>query len=184
MRIIRDTTDFRTDRPTAVCIGKFDGVHAGHKALIEKVVAQKAKGLIPTVFTFDPSPDELFSGVHNDELCDREKKIELLEDLGVELLVEYPLTLKSASIEPAVFIAHILVERLKMRYIAAGPDLSYGQGGRGDCELMRKLSGSFGYDVEIIEKIKSDGEDISSSRIRKAIKDGNMAAARRMLGRV
>ena len=183
MEVIRETTDFHIERPTAVCIGKFDGVHMGHKKLIEKVVAQKSAGLIPTVFTFDPSPEELFSGVQSNPIYTRFKKQELLEELGIELVIEYPLTFETAAIDPVDFIEEVLVGKLHMRYIAAGPDLSFGKGGKGDKVLIEAMSERYGYQVEIIEKVSYEGEDISSSRIRDAIDKGDLGRAERMLGR-
>ncbi len=183
MEVIRETTDFHIERPTAVCIGKFDGVHMGHKKLIEKVVAQKSAGLIPTVFTFDPSPEELFSGVHSNPIYTRFRKQELLEELEIELVIEYPLTFETAAVDPVEFVEKILVESLHMRYIAAGPDLSFGKGGKGDKAVIEGLSLRLGYKVEIIDKVEYEGEDISSSRIREAIDRGELNRAERMLGR-
>lgn len=184
MEVIRDTLDFQIERPTAVCIGKFDGVHIGHRKLIERVVACKTMGLTPTVFTFDKSPEEFFAGVHNNELCTRLQKQEYLEELGVELVIEYPLTKESAAIDPLDFIEEILVGRLHMRHIVAGPDISFGKGGLGDRELIEVMGERFGYTTEIIEKVQLDGEDISSSRIKAAKASGDEAKARRMLGRL
>ena len=161
MEVIRETTDFHIERPTAVCIGKFDGVHMGHKKLIE----------------------ELFSGVQSNPIYTRFKKQELLEELGIELVIEYPLTFETAAIDPVDFIEEVLVGKLHMRYIAAGPDLSYGKGGKGDKVLIEAMSERYGYQVEIIEKVGYEGEDISSSRIREAIDKGDLGRAERMLGR-
>ncbi len=183
MEVIRDTLDFMIERPTAVCIGKFDGVHIGHRTLIEKVVACKAMGLIPTVFTFDPSPEELFSGVHTEQLCTDIQKQEYLESMGIELIIEFPLTYETAAIEPLDFIEDILVGKLHMRYIAAGPDISFGKGGAGDRELICVMGERFGYKAEIIEKVRFEGEEVSSSRIREALLKGDEVKARRMLGR-
>ncbi|MCR4754556.1 MAG: FAD synthetase family protein [Lachnospiraceae bacterium] len=184
MEVIRDTTEFQILRPTAVCIGKFDGVHMGHRKLIEKVVDKRCLGLIPTVFTFNPSPEELFSGVQNNELCTRHQKQEMLEKLGIELIIEFPLTLKTAAIDPLDFIEDILVGRMHMRYIAAGPDISFGAGGKGDRELIEVMGRRFGYEAEIIDKVRFDNADISSSRIREAINSGNISLAERMLGKI
>ncbi len=183
MEVIRDTIDFKIERPTAVCIGKFDGVHIGHRKLIERVVSCKSMGLIPTVFTFDPSPEELFGGAKGSPLCTRIRKQELLEELGIELIIEYPLTYETASIDPAEFVEEILVGRMHMRYIAAGPDISFGRGGEGNRELIEALAPRLGYRVEIIDKVGFEGEDISSSRIREAMIKGDLSRAERMLGR-
>lgn len=172
------------DVPSAVCIGKFDGVHIGHKLIIEKVVDQKAKGFRAVVFTFDPSPEELFTGIKPHEICSKDEKNSLLEKMGVDVVVEYPLTFESASVEGTDFVKDILVGKLNMAYIAAGDDLSFGKDGKGDRFLIERLAPKYGYDVEIIKKVRVDGEDVSSSRIRRAIDDARFDEASRMLGRV
>ncbi|MBQ0028215.1 MAG: FAD synthetase family protein [Lachnospiraceae bacterium] len=183
MNIIKGTMDFRIESPTAICIGKFDGVHMGHKKLIECITAQKDKAMLATVFTMKPSPEELFSGVKSEPLCTDEEKESYLEALGVDVIVELPLTFETAAMEPERFVKDILIDRLNMKYIAAGPDLSFGDKGAGNWELMKSMSARYGFDYEIIEKIKADGEEISSSRIRSAMANGHVDKAYKMLGR-
>ncbi len=175
--------DFHIDRPTAVCIGKFDGVHIGHKKLLEHITAQKQRGMLACVFTFDPSPEELFSGKKTDCLCDRTQKETYLDELGVDIIIEFPLTFETAATEPEDFVADYLMDRLNMKYIAAGDDLSFGAGGRGNKELIEKLAIQYGFECDIIEKVRVDGEVVSSSRIRKAYELGHNEEASRMLGR-
>lgn len=183
MIVIRNTLDFNMDRPTAVCIGKFDGVHIGHKKLLERITAQKQRGMLACVFTFDPSPEELFSGKPLTTLCNREEKEAYLEELGVDVIIEFPLTFETAATEPEDFVKDYLVDRLDMKYIAAGDDLSFGAGGRGNRDLIEKLSIQYGFECDIIEKVRVDGEIVSSSRIREAYELGHNEEAYRMLGR-
>lgn len=183
MEIIRDTEDFYIDRPTAVCIGKFDGVHVGHRKLIECITRQKQAGLLATVFTFDPSPEELFSGKKSENLCSRIEKEAYLEELGVDIVLEYPLTFENAAVDPTDFVKNILIGQMNMKYIAAGSDISFGKGGNGNRELIEGLSTQYGFKCDIIEKIRVDGKEVSSSRIRHAIEEGHVEEAYRMLGR-
>ena len=183
MIVIRNTLDFYMDRPTAVCIGKFDGVHIGHKKLLERITAQKARGMLACVFTFDPSPEELFTGKAVATLCDRNEKESYLDELGVDVVIEFPLTFETAATEPEEFVRNYLIDRLNMKYIAAGDDLSFGAGGRGNRELIEKLSTQYNFECDIIEKVMVDGEAVSSSRIRKAYELGHNEEAYRMLGR-
>ncbi len=184
MVIISDMDKLQMDIPSAVCIGKFDGVHIGHKLIVEKVVSQKVRGLRAVVFTFDPSPEELFTGKRPVEICSRDEKIEILDRMGVDVIVEYPLTFESAAVEGEDFVRDILVNKLNMTYIAAGDDLSFGKGGKGDRALIERLAPEYGYDVDIIEKVRVDGEQVSSSRIRQAMADARFDEASRMLGRI
>lgn len=184
MEIIRGTMDFKLDCPTAICIGKFDGVHMGHRRLIERITEKKSSGLLATVFTMNPSPEELFSGVKSEPLCSDIEKESYLEELGVDVIVEFPLTFETAAMPPDEFVREILIKKLSMKYIAAGPDLSFGDKGAGNWELMKSMSKEYDFDYDVIEKIKAEGEDISSSRIRKAMASGCVEEAYRMLGRI
>lgn len=182
MEVIR-TADIHIDRPTAVCIGKFDGVHVGHQRLLEHIVAQKARGLTATVFTFNPSAEELFSGNRIVPLCTNDEKESYLEKLGIDIVVEFPLTTESASMLPRQFVTDILIERMNMKYLAAGSDISFGKGGLGDRALIEELSVKLGFQCDIIEKICVDGKEVSSTRVREAVRDGRMEEASRLLGR-
>lgn len=183
MQIIRDE-EFRIEEPTAVCIGKFDGVHLGHKKLLNMIIDKKKDGLTPTVFTFNPSPEELFTGKSVKNLLSDEEKYALFERMGIGIVIEYPLNLVNAAIDPIDFVELILVKGMNMKYIAAGSDISFGKGGRGNRELIVKLSKKFGFDCDIINKVRVDGEIVSSTRIRHAIAEGHTDVADRMLGRI
>ncbi|MCR4650473.1 MAG: FAD synthetase family protein [Lachnospiraceae bacterium] len=184
MEIIRDTKDFKINMPTAVCIGKFDGVHIGHQKLLKIIAGQKQRGLSPAVFTFDPSPEELFTGRKIEALCTKEAKEEMFEHMGIDIVVEFPLDMESAAMEPEDFVREVLIERMNMRYIAAGSDISFGRGGKGDRALIEQLSRTYGFECVIINKVLADGEEVSSTRIRKAVADGQIGEAKRLLGRV
>ena len=131
MKIIKNTLDFALEKPTAVTIGKFDGVHLGHRKLLGEIL-KKRPGLKSCVFTFDPAPAVLFGHSDGKELTTREEKRLLFEQLGVDVLIEFPLTFESAAMEPEDFVRRILADRLNARFIAAGEDLSFGNRGAGD----------------------------------------------------
>ena len=182
MQIITDIDEFNTDARTAVAMGKFDGVHLGHRKLLSLIKAEKADGLRSVVFTFDPSPDEFFTGHPVPQLSTREEKRRAFEKLGIDFLVEFPLTDESAATKPEAFVRDILVDKLKASYIAAGVDVSFGDKGRGDRYLLKGLSTELGYDLKLIDKVRIDGSEVSSSRIRGEIFDGSMENAKRLLG--
>ena len=183
MEIITGTSNFEMNIDTAVAIGKFDGVHIGHRRLLEEILAKKAEGLAPCVFTFDPSPAKVFGIDEGAELTSREEKRELLERCGVEILVEYPLTRELAAMEPEDFVRDVLVGGLSARFVAAGKDVSYGNKGRGDGRLLLKLSKELGFSVSLIDKVCIDGIEVSSTAIRECIERGDINMAERMLGR-
>lgn len=182
MQIIENDAAFQLDKPSAVAIGKFDGIHRGHQSLLQRVLEQKEKGLQAVVFTFDPSPAALFWGEDIPELTTKREKRKLFGDMGIDVLIEFPLNFTTAATEPEEFVEKILAEQMKTAYIAAGEDLSFGKKGRGDAALLRRMAGKFGYRTEIIEKVCLEGVEISSSYVREVIKIGDMEKAERLIG--
>ncbi len=181
MEIITNTTAFKLNRETAVAIGKFDGVHSGHRKLIERILACKKKGLAACVFTFDPSP-AVFFGKAEKQLTTKEEKRLLFEQMGVDILVEFPMTSETAAMPPEVFAKEILADKLNVRFLAAGSDLSFGAKGAGNAELLQKLGAELGFSVETIEKVCVDGETVSSTLVRERVETGDMEAAEKLLG--
>lgn len=181
MHIIENTTEFQLDRPGAVAIGKFDGIHLGHQKLIQKIVEQKARGYLATVFTFDTSAAAFFGG-EKEELTTREEKRTVFEKMDVDVLIEFPLNRKTAATEPVEFIQRYLVRQMRAAYICAGTDLSFGRKGAGNYELLQQYADTYAYQVELIDKVRVDGEEVSSTRVRKAVRSGQMEAVTRMLG--
>lgn len=165
-----------------MALGKFDGIHIGHRRLLEEIFRQKAKGLKACVFTFDPAPAVLFGRSDGRELSTPEEKRRIFAEMGVDILIEFPLDLKTASIPAENFVREILCERMKAAYIAAGEDISFGRGGAGDSRLLCVLGGEIGFRVQIIEKVCVDGREVSSTRIRECVEAGKMEAAGRLLG--
>ena len=182
MKIITTIEELYSEVPTAVAIGKFDGVHLGHRRLLSAVVSSTADGLFPCAFTFEPSPERFFGGEGQHILSTRDEKRQQLEAAGIKLLIEYPLNSESAAIEPERFIREFLHRRLKAARIVAGDDLSFGAGGRGDFKLLNALRSECSYETEQIEKLKVGEIDVSSSRIRKLIAHGAMEDATLCLG--
>lgn len=182
MKIITGTTDFLLQEETAVAIGKFDGVHLGHRLLLEEILSQKANGRKACIFTFDTTPSRLFGKTDGKELTTKEEKRRLFELLGVDILIEFPFNRKTAATLPEVFIKEILCGRMRAGLIAAGSDISFGKGGAGNADLLRLLAKECGYEVRIIEKLMLEGKEISSTYVREAIERGDMQLAERLLG--
>lgn len=181
MQIIEQTTTFKLARKSAVAIGKFDGVHLGHQALIHKITGQKNNGLLSTVFTFDMSASAFFGGEAK-ELTTRNEKRMIFERLGVDILIEFPLNEVTAATEPEAFVHGFLAEQMRASYICAGPDLSFGKKGAGNYETLVRFAGEHGYQVELIDKVMVEGEEVSSTRVREAVRQGHMKEAAQMLG--
>lgn len=182
MEIIANTTDFYLDRETAVAIGKFDGIHIGHRRLLEEIREKKKDGLCTCVFTFDPAPAVLFGWSDGKELSTKEEKHVLFERAGVDILIEFPMNRETAATVPEVFAAEILAERMQTRFMAAGSDLSFGAGGAGNTEFLRKLGPELGFQVKTIPKVCVDGREVSSTHVRSCVDRGDMGLAEQLLG--
>lgn len=182
LEIIAGTTDFYLERATAAAIGKFDGLHIGHRRLLEEILARKKDGMAACVFTFEPAPAVLFGTSDGKELTTREEKRLMLERLGVDILIEFPLTWETAAMEPEVFAKEMLAQRLQVRYLAAGSDLSFGSRGKGDASLLQRVAPELGFSVEIIDKVCVEGHQVSSTCVREQVEAGNMELAGRLLG--
>ena len=181
MKVISETTDFCIQEETAVAIGKFDGVHIGHRRLIEEILKEQQKGRKACIFTFDISPSALFGNPDEKLLTLREEKRRIFESLGIDILIEYPLTKTTAAIPPELFIEEILAKKLNTKLVAAGEDLSFGAGGKGNAELLRKMAPLYGMEVAIIKKIKLDDEEVSSTYVRETVEKGDMILAETLL---
>lgn len=183
MQIICDTTEFRLRELSAVAIGKFDGIHAGHFRLLDEILRQKQRGLRAVVFTFYPSATVYFGGKDCKELTTREEKRKLFEKLGIDVLVEFPLNPQTAATEPETFVREILLQRMNMKFVAAGADVTFGKGGKGNCELLEAISYPCGFTLKVIDKLFDGNREISSTYVREAVRAGELSLAARLLGR-
>ena len=182
MQIITSFDEMNLANASAVAIGKFDGIHLGHRQLLGEIIAKKQEGMKAVVFTFNPSPSALFSKVKEKELTSTEEKRQIFESLGIDILVEFPLTYETAATPKEVFVEEILVKRLNAGFIVAGTDLSFGKNGEGNSDFLIEESRKFNFEVEIIDKISYKGEIISSTFVRKAIAEGDVKKAHFMMG--
>lgn len=182
MQIIKDSTEFKLPHKSAAAIGKFDGIHLGHKALLNSILEKKNQGLLAVVFTFDPVPAVFFGDGTALELTTREEKRKAFAAMGIDVLIEFPLNVQTAAIMPERFVKEYLTEKMQAVFIAAGTDLSFGKGGKGNAALLRSLSGENRYQVEIIDKVNYEGTAISSTRVREAVEQGKMELASALLG--
>lgn len=192
MQIISGTIDFKINEPTAVVLGKFDGVHEGHRLLLEKLLEQREKGLKTVVFTFDKSPASLFiqDGTTYREICTLKEKRDIFEAFGVDVLLEFPMNEDTAMIPATEFITEILQKELNCKMLIAGEDVSFGYRGMGDKDMLLDNSEACGYRVEIVEKLMTDkffpeesSEEVSSTAIRKDINAGKVARVNMLMGR-
>ncbi len=181
MQIISGTTEFKIEEGCAVAVGKFDGIHRGHKRLLREIFDAKKLGLKTAVFTFDPSPAVFFQGNDVKELMTREEKRFAFEQMGIDYLVEYPFHKETAAVSPEDYVNHFLLEKMNARFIVAGEDVSFGNKGAGNAQLLTRLAGDRGAQVRIISKLCHSGREISSTYVRQEVEKGNMELVTELL---
>lgn len=182
MEIITDLRNCELHMETAVAIGKFDGLHRGHRRLLQEILDKKSAGLKACVFTFDPSPAVFFGLADGKELMTKEEKRRALRAMGVDVLVEYPMNAKNAAVAPYDFVKELLADALHVKFIAAGTDVSFGAQGAGNAALLEECSKELGYELKLIDKVTLEGAEISSSLVRKEVEAGNMEYVTELLG--
>lgn len=183
MEIICDTTEFWLEKPSAVTLGKFDGIHRGHRELLSCILKQKERGLKAVVFTFHPSAAVFFGQSSGEEITTRQEKRKLFEEAGVDILIEFPLNRETAATEPEKFVKQYLAAQMRTAYLAAGEDITFGRGGEGNRGLLERLSDSYGYRLRIIKKMKEGSREISSTYVREEVEKGHMETVQKLLGR-
>lgn len=169
---------------TCVTIGNFDGVHMGHRALIQRT-CQKAlhTGLPCTVLTFWPHPLRVLAGKHAPPLLtSRVQRTRLLEHLGVQVCLELPFDRPLAALTPEEFVQQVLAP-LQTRQLVVGYDFSLGKGRVGTAEVLNHLGQHYGFEVEQLAPVILQDAVVSSTRIRDLIRQGEVWEARTLLGR-
>lgn len=183
MEIICNTTEFQIEKKTAVAIGKFDGIHKGHQELLSHILQQKDRGFPAVVFTFHPSAAVFFGQSTAEEITTRQEKRKLFEKMGIDILIEFPLNDGTAATDPEEFVRKYLAGQMRTAYLAAGEDITFGRGGKGNRELLERLAADFGYRLKTINKVREGGREISSTYIREEVEKGHMETVKKLLGR-
>ncbi|EPD98319.1 bifunctional riboflavin kinase/FAD synthetase [Capnocytophaga sp. oral taxon 336] len=184
MREITDITTFTTQQPTVLTIGTFDGVHLGHQEIIERVVTTaRQEGLLATIFTFFPHPrmvvqhDKSLKLIHT-----LEEKKQLLQQLGVDLLVVQPFNEAFAQLTAEEFVSTILVQHLNVKKVIIGYDHRFGRNRTANISDMRLFGEKYGFAVEEISVQEVDEVSVSSTKIREALNKGDVTTAEHYLG--
>ena len=184
MREITDITTFTTQQPTVLTIGTFDGVHLGHQKIIERVVTTaRQEGLLATIFTFFPHPrmvvqhDKSLKLIHT-----LEEKKQLLQRLGVDLLVVQSFNEAFAQLTAEEFVSTILVQHLNVKKVIIGYDHRFGRNRTANINDMRLFGEKYGFAVEEISVQEVDEVSVSSTKIREALNKGDVTTAEHYLG--
>jgi len=186
VRIIDDVRQTREVFPnTVLTIGSFDGVHLGHRRIIDAVVhhAREISGTA-ALMTLRPHPRQYFSpDSAPNTLTGNEKKETLLAEAGIDVLYVLPFNADVASMERDAFVRDIVIERCQTKRLIVGHDFNFGKGARGNFEYLQEAAPGFGLEVEQIPELILEGERISSTLIRELVLQGDLPRAERFLGR-
>lgn len=171
---------------SAVAIGKFDGVHRGHRSLLAHVTeVAEERGLESIAFTFLNNPLSILNPFACPvQIMGAAQRLEALADTGVEVCVMLPFDAAFAHLSADEFVEQVLVQKLRTRHLCVGPDFRFGRGGLGDLPLLAELGNRHGFTLEIIPVVQDEELGrVSSSRIRDEILSGDVATAARMMDR-
>lgn len=184
MQVSHNIADFRPAKDTVVTIGTFDGVHLGHRRVIEQVKATAARiGGESVVLTFFPHPRMvLFPNTEQLLLNTPDEKTALLRELGVDHLIIHPFTREFSMLSSARFIEEVLVSGLHTKRLIIGYDHHFGKDREGSFENLKKSAPQFGFEVEEIPAHEADTIKVSSTRIRAALGAGQVDVANNLLG--
>ncbi len=191
--------------PTAIALGNFDGLHRGHQKVIAPIlpdspwVSQSLDLLksresgggtrhpystcYSTLVTFDPHPQEFFSGESRSLLTPQVEKVQYLETMGIQQLILLPFDRALAALSPQVFVEEILIKQLQACCISVGEDFRFGNRRSGTADDLKAIAQPYGVTVNIVPLNKIDGLRISSSAIRQALSQGDILQANQLLGR-
>ena len=159
--------DFYIKEPTIVTIGKFDGIHNGHKKIINAVLYKaKELKLKSVVYTFSTNPKNILYDEKITPLISNEEKSKLISEMGIDYLVYEEFDLGFSSMTPEEFVKNILVGKLNVNEIVMGENSTFGKDKSGDINTMKKLALKYGFNLTVIGLLKEDGKVISSTLIR------------------
>ncbi len=185
MLSITDLNAARQLGPTAVTIGKFDGIHRGHQALMDELLNSAQKHSLKSVLvTFDRHPDALLNPTNLKlPLIGPHQKAELVSAAGVEVLLTLEFDEAFAKQTAEDFVLEVLVEALNAKVVVVGEDFRFGAGGAGDVSLLHDLGQRYGFEVRIVPSATEAGLKVSTSAIRDLLDLGDVSKASQLLGR-
>ena len=182
MKVLFDPEEPIED-PTSATIGNFDGVHLGHKKIIDAVKKEAAdKGLKSCVITFHPHPQKVLQNIDIPLLVPIRERLNQLKQQGVDYVACYTFTKELSQISAKDFITNTLVGKLNLKHLIVGHDFAFGRKREGNAELLTNMGAELGFDTKVLGPFVMDGQVVSSTAIRGFLGDGNVREAAKFLG--
>ena len=184
MDVFRNFNDYTSQKPLALSLGMFDGVHLGHKSIIDELLKIGSENNLETaILTFWPHPRFIFNPNEDLKLLNTlEEKKFLMDKYGIDTLFLKEFDEEFRNLTGEEFVRQILIEKLNVKYLIIGYDHSFGKNKSGNFDLLEKLSKELDFEVEQMEAINIHENNISSTKVRNALLSGNIVEANEMLG--
>ena len=186
MTFIRDLQSLQSfNQRSVVTIGSFDGVHLGHQAILNQVKAVAAElGLPSVVMTFEPQPQEFFSGERAPaRLMRLREKVDALFEFGVDQVLCLQFNRELRNLTAAEFVRSVLVDGLVTRHLIVGDDFRFGCDRSGDFKMLSEMGETYDFAVQDTETLEVDGQRVSSTLVRQILEQGNFERASQLLGK-
>lgn len=177
MHVYDEVQDFYLNN-TAVTLGKFDGMHLGHRRLVSEILKSRSENGYETVlFSFDTS------NISNQmSITTKKERMLLCEEAGIDNVIFYPVNKNTMAMKPEIFIEDVIVNRLGAKVVVTGRDFCFGSGRSGNVEMLAEYARRYGYRLIVVDSVMQNGEKVSSSNIKECIGQGKIEEANRMLG--
>ena len=182
MKIFNSLEEFDLQVDTAITIGKFDGLHRGHKKLCGSLFSLEREGVKSLAISFIDSPINVINNSDSKQIVTLEERRLLFKESGISIFIECPFDENLRKTLPRDFVLR-LINELNMKYLVVGTDFRFGYKGKGDVSLLKELSEELGFKLIVIDKLQDENIDISSSRIREEIQMGHIIKANQLMGR-
>lgn len=186
MESVQGTAGLKRElRRPVLTIGNFDGLHVGHRAIMRTVVARaRDLGGEAVVYTFEPHPRKVLRPDRPPQLLTTlDQKIELLEEMGIDIAIFEPFDREFAAMEPSTFVSEYIHRRIRPMEVFVGYDFRFGRDREGSMRLLTEMGPRLGFSVTIVPEVTIDGRDVNSTRIRELLSEGNVRETQRLLGR-
>ncbi len=183
MKCFIGETEFHILEPTVVAIGKFDGRHTGHQKILRRMLQLRdERGWRTAVFTFGPAAGGQVPSIPRKVITTGAERRAGMESMGIDYLVEYPFTEQVSHMPAEDFLREILIAKMNAKAVVAGTDCGFGYKRSGDAKLLLRLAGELGYEAEIIDKVRDDDRDVSSSYVKEELDKGHIEKVNELLG--